>query len=307
MKIHPSGSRVVLCGQTDRHDEASSPFSQFCERTQKKKYRRGTRVLVCVRWSVRSSDSQELLACVSVVFDRSWCVRVLRKVLCVTRHRGFTSEMLACENVTRLQATQSYVISYTHPRWFSRKSPTHNNYRGDISRRIAGPDRTVDLGWGVGVGKEIDTRFHCCHFFLRNFQWLKILWISRVPNFIHGERRVGRVRGQNLIYAPYAKLYVLHYSDVYETAFCIVLFTDCTLPPSLNRPTPLLLPHLLSVEKYARGNMYVVHCADCHETFAALRNVDWPLSRWNQVTHHQTVLASAQGVLYFFLRIVKRS
>ena len=27
-----SGSRVVPCGQTDGHDEANSPFSQFCER-----------------------------------------------------------------------------------------------------------------------------------------------------------------------------------------------------------------------------------------------------------------------------------
>jgi len=26
-----SGSRVVPCGQTDRHDEANSRFSQFCE------------------------------------------------------------------------------------------------------------------------------------------------------------------------------------------------------------------------------------------------------------------------------------
>jgi len=27
-----SGSRVVLCRRTDRHDEANSSFSQFCER-----------------------------------------------------------------------------------------------------------------------------------------------------------------------------------------------------------------------------------------------------------------------------------
>ena len=27
-----SGSRVVPCGQTDRHDEANNRFSQFCER-----------------------------------------------------------------------------------------------------------------------------------------------------------------------------------------------------------------------------------------------------------------------------------
>jgi len=27
-----SGSRVVPCGQTERHDEANSRFSQFCER-----------------------------------------------------------------------------------------------------------------------------------------------------------------------------------------------------------------------------------------------------------------------------------
>jgi len=27
-----SGSRVVRCGQTDRHDEANSRFSQFCEK-----------------------------------------------------------------------------------------------------------------------------------------------------------------------------------------------------------------------------------------------------------------------------------
>ena len=26
-----SGSRVVPCGQTDRHDEANSRFSEFCE------------------------------------------------------------------------------------------------------------------------------------------------------------------------------------------------------------------------------------------------------------------------------------
>jgi hypothetical protein len=35
-----SGSRVVPCGrrdgQKDRHDEANSRFSQFCERTQKR-------------------------------------------------------------------------------------------------------------------------------------------------------------------------------------------------------------------------------------------------------------------------------
>ena len=27
-----NGSRVVPCGRTDRHDEANSSFSQFCER-----------------------------------------------------------------------------------------------------------------------------------------------------------------------------------------------------------------------------------------------------------------------------------
>ena len=32
----PSGSRIVQCGQTDRHDEANSRFSQFCERILKK-------------------------------------------------------------------------------------------------------------------------------------------------------------------------------------------------------------------------------------------------------------------------------
>ena len=35
LKFHEnpsSGSRVVPCGQTDRHDEANSRFSQFCER-----------------------------------------------------------------------------------------------------------------------------------------------------------------------------------------------------------------------------------------------------------------------------------
>jgi hypothetical protein len=30
-----SGSRVVPWGQTDRNDEANSPFSQFCERVLK--------------------------------------------------------------------------------------------------------------------------------------------------------------------------------------------------------------------------------------------------------------------------------
>ena len=30
-----SGSRVVPCGRTDNHDEATSRFSQFCERAQK--------------------------------------------------------------------------------------------------------------------------------------------------------------------------------------------------------------------------------------------------------------------------------
>jgi len=29
------GSRVVPCGQTDRHGEANSRFSQFCKRAQK--------------------------------------------------------------------------------------------------------------------------------------------------------------------------------------------------------------------------------------------------------------------------------
>ena len=31
-----SGSRAVPCGRTDRHDEANSRFSQFCERALKK-------------------------------------------------------------------------------------------------------------------------------------------------------------------------------------------------------------------------------------------------------------------------------
>jgi hypothetical protein len=34
MKYHEnptSGSRVVYCGQTDRHDEANSCFTPFCE------------------------------------------------------------------------------------------------------------------------------------------------------------------------------------------------------------------------------------------------------------------------------------
>jgi len=30
-----SGSRVVPCGRTDRHDEVNSRYSQLCERTQK--------------------------------------------------------------------------------------------------------------------------------------------------------------------------------------------------------------------------------------------------------------------------------
>jgi hypothetical protein len=29
-----AGSRAVPCGQTDKHDEANSRFSQFCERTK---------------------------------------------------------------------------------------------------------------------------------------------------------------------------------------------------------------------------------------------------------------------------------
>ena len=34
MKIRPVGIEFVPCRQTDRHDEANSRFSQFCERTQ---------------------------------------------------------------------------------------------------------------------------------------------------------------------------------------------------------------------------------------------------------------------------------
>jgi len=30
----PSGSRIVLRGRTDRHDEAASPLLQFCERAK---------------------------------------------------------------------------------------------------------------------------------------------------------------------------------------------------------------------------------------------------------------------------------
>ena len=36
IKYHENSScesLVVLCGQTDRHDEANSHFSQFCEHT----------------------------------------------------------------------------------------------------------------------------------------------------------------------------------------------------------------------------------------------------------------------------------
>jgi len=38
IKFHenpPSGTRVVPCGEMDRHDEANSRYSQFCERAQK--------------------------------------------------------------------------------------------------------------------------------------------------------------------------------------------------------------------------------------------------------------------------------
>ena len=36
MKIHPVGTELFHAdGQTDRHDETSSRFSQFCERAQK--------------------------------------------------------------------------------------------------------------------------------------------------------------------------------------------------------------------------------------------------------------------------------
>jgi len=31
-----SGSRAVPCGRTDRHDDANSSFSRFCERAPKK-------------------------------------------------------------------------------------------------------------------------------------------------------------------------------------------------------------------------------------------------------------------------------
>jgi len=39
MKIRQVGIRVVSCGtdgRTDRHDEANSRFSQFCERAKKR-------------------------------------------------------------------------------------------------------------------------------------------------------------------------------------------------------------------------------------------------------------------------------
>jgi hypothetical protein len=35
MKVHENlynGGRAVSCGQTEKHDEANIPFSQFCER-----------------------------------------------------------------------------------------------------------------------------------------------------------------------------------------------------------------------------------------------------------------------------------
>jgi len=32
MKIRPVEAELFTCGQTDRHDEDSSRFSQFCER-----------------------------------------------------------------------------------------------------------------------------------------------------------------------------------------------------------------------------------------------------------------------------------
>jgi hypothetical protein len=36
MKIRPMGAELFHAdGQTNRHDEANNPFSQFCERPQK--------------------------------------------------------------------------------------------------------------------------------------------------------------------------------------------------------------------------------------------------------------------------------
>jgi hypothetical protein len=56
-----SGSQIVTCGrtdeqtgrQTDRHDEANSRFSQFCERAKKKiKKNRGTGLPSCAHIKV---------------------------------------------------------------------------------------------------------------------------------------------------------------------------------------------------------------------------------------------------------------
>jgi hypothetical protein len=50
-----SGSRVVSCGRTDRHDEANRRSSQFCERALKKRNTKYPTFPTC------SQDTKEML------------------------------------------------------------------------------------------------------------------------------------------------------------------------------------------------------------------------------------------------------
>ena len=81
-------SRVIPCGRTDRHDEANSHFSQFCERVQK------------------ALSSNELISVCYVAKE----VRTLCECAAILTHWGRVTQICVNTRLFSLHSTLNYAI-----------------------------------------------------------------------------------------------------------------------------------------------------------------------------------------------------
>jgi len=96
-----NGSRVVPCGQTDRHDEANSRFPLFCESVQKMK-NKTTKCICCIlceNWYIQLifphyvKSLFEGKPCTSIRYTRASTKRC--KTSCCERNRNISFPFLS--------------------------------------------------------------------------------------------------------------------------------------------------------------------------------------------------------------------
>ena len=97
-----SGSRVVTCRETDRHDEANSHFSQFCEHAYK-----------CSHW-VKLRNSDFTVFCFSM-FLQSNCA--LTHTYNENDYIKYRVELSKCSNFRRELLTKCYTLFRSMSAW----------------------------------------------------------------------------------------------------------------------------------------------------------------------------------------------